>query len=147
MVPAASAVVVAAPAQAASASHWEAALVSDLAPPVAGDTVELFAYLRSDSAPIPGRTAVLRARTTGAGESFRTVATVTTDAAGKASASLRLLRSTDYRWLFAGDTDYTPSSTSTLVQGVASKVVATHPVGTWAAVPYDERAIWEWWVG
>lgn len=121
----AASVLVAGPAQAAPApSHWEVSAVSDLDPPVAGDTVELFAYLVSDTAPISGKHATLMTRTVGSGDPFRAVSGATTDADGRASTSVRLLRNTDYRWRFDGDADYSPSSTSTLIQDVGSKVVA-----------------------
>ncbi|MFL6025165.1 MAG: hypothetical protein ACJ72O_17615 [Marmoricola sp.] len=115
---------VCAPAQAAaSPSHWNVTVVSDLDPPVAGDTVELAAYLSSDTAAIAGRSATLLTRTVGSGAPFTPVATVTTDEDGRAAAQVRLVRSTAYRWRFAGDNQYTASSTSTLVQSIASKVV------------------------
>jgi len=118
-------VLIAAPAHAApAASHWQVAIVSDLDPPVAGDTVELSAYLMSESGPIEGKPATLLIRTVGSGVPFTPVATVSTDADGAASTSVKLTRNTAYRWHYTGDSDYTASSTGTVVQAMASKVVA-----------------------
>lgn len=121
----ASSVLIAGPALAAPApSHWELAAVSELSPPVAGDTVELYADLHSDSSAIVGKSATLLTRTVGSGDPFKPVATVMTDDQGRAAASLKLVRNTAYRWHFAGDSDFAASSTGTLIQQVASKVVA-----------------------
>jgi hypothetical protein len=123
-------VLIAGPALAAPApSHWEVSVVSDLDPPVSGQTVELTGYLMSDSGAVAGRSATLLTRTVGSGDPFAPVATVTTDADGRAVAEVKLVRNTAYRWHFTGDAEYAKSSTTTLIQLIASKVVA-HANGT-----------------
>lgn len=119
------AVLVAAPAHAAPASsHWAVTMISDLDPPVCGDTVEFSASLQSDSGPIAGKSVTLLTRTVSSGSPFTPVATVITESDGTARASVKVCRNTAYRWQFAGDAEFTASTTGTLVQAVASKVVA-----------------------
>lgn len=114
-----------APAQAAATeTEFAIGIVVDGAPPVAGDQVEFGAYLlTADQEPVVGKTVTVLTRVVGSGDAFKPAASVLTDDEGYARTELKLLRNTAYRWHFSGDGSFEASSSQSLVQSVATKVV------------------------
>jgi hypothetical protein len=117
----------AAPLPAASAlaqSEFRIVVVDDLVAPVADQPITFDTMLlTTDNAPISPASVSLEIRPYGTSV-FTTAATTSTDASGHAAVTLRLSRTTAYRWTFSGDNDFTGTSSEPVVQSVAPRVTA-----------------------
>lgn len=109
----------AAPAQ----SFFAIAVIDELVAPVAGQSVTFDTTLMGDGGPIGDATVSLEIRPYGAA-AFSTAATATSDAGGNVAVRLTLTRTTAYRWTFSGNDDFAPTTSPTLVRGIAPRVTA-----------------------
>lgn len=115
----------------AAPSEFHIGIVADEGPaPAAGTVFGHQARLVSGGVDAPVAGAPVRLMVRPAGQSGFTVArTVTTDGDGYASASVKLVRTTAYRWEFAGTEDHAAATSPVLVDAVGSRVGVSQPKG------------------
>jgi hypothetical protein len=117
----------AAPMPAASAavgSEFRIIILDDLGGPVATQPISFDTTLVTTAGdPIPAAEVTLEIQSYGAA-TFAPAGSTLTDDYGHAKVSVQLLRTSAYRWTFAGKDGFTATSSQPLVQGVAPQVTA-----------------------
>lgn len=105
-----------------AASEFQIGIVANEGPaPAAGTVLDHQARLVSGDAPVAGASVRLMVRPAGQ-RAFTPGRTVTTDADGVASASVRMVRTTAYRWEFAGTEEHEAVTSPVFVDPVGSRV-------------------------